>query len=324
MTINLQYTTIKDPLPDFIYEGLKEYARNANLYHPQPIELVEKLARKHNLPREMIYLTAGIDEGIQMLALTFGQNAYVFTPTYVVYSDVEEFGGRLTRLDSITGTDFIISTDRINDASLIFLANPNNPAGFTPKEKVMELVNNNRDAVVVIDEAYAEFADLSVIDEVKNHPNLVVLRSFSKSYSLAGCRIGFAVASPETIKKISPKTQWSNVSYLSVGAAITALDHETYFVKLRQDIDKRREELRIFFKERGLQVFPSRINAVLLKFSSDDEAVRFVDYLGSNDIVVSHGNGQSNIGLDETFVRIAIGNQEQIDQVKKAIEADNS
>lgn len=318
-TTNLQYTTIKDPLPDFIYEELKKYSKNANFYHPQPPELIEKLASKHQLPPEMIYLTVGADEAIQMLALTYGQNAYVFTPTYVVYADVEEFGGKLTRLYSIKGTEFIISTNKINDASLIFLANPNNPSGFTPKDKVLKLVKNNPQAIVVIDEAYAEFANLSVIDQAKNYPQMVVLRSFSKSYAMAGNRIGFMVASPKIIAKVKPKSQWSNVSYLSVGAAVAALKHEAYFAKIRKGINTTREEFISFLKEKNLPVFPSKINAVLIKFGSIKEAGRFADYLNQNNIIVSRGNGNSNIGLDDSFVRIAIGNPKQMTKVKKII-----
>ena len=86
--INLQYTTIKTPLPDFIYEGLKEYSANANSYQPQPKVLTKKLAQKLKLQPEMIYLTAGIDEAILMFAKAYGQQAYVFTPTYIVYADV--------------------------------------------------------------------------------------------------------------------------------------------------------------------------------------------------------------------------------------------
>lgn len=318
-TINLQYTTIKDLLPDFIYEGLREYSKNVNLYHPQPPGLIEKLAKKHNLPKEMIFLTAGVDEGIQMFALAYGENAYVFTPTYVVYSDVEEFGGKLIQLNSVKGTNFVISTNKIPDATLIFLANPNNPSGFTSKDKVMELVRNNQHAVVVIDEAYAEFADLLVIDQVKNFPNMAVLRSFSKSYALAGARIGFIVASPKIVAKVKPKAQWSNVSCLSTGAAIVALEHEDYFARMREDINKRREEFIAFLKEQSFGVFPSKINAVLLKFNSKDAGAKFVNYLKQSNIIVSHGNGNSNIGLDESFVRIAIGNKVQMERVKEVI-----
>lgn len=317
--INLQYTTIKDPLPDFIYEGLASYSKAANAYKPQPPELIEKLAKKHNIPKEMIYLTAGIDEAIQIYAKTYGQNAHVFTPTYVVYSDVEEFGGKLTRIPSAQGSEYIINTDTIADATLIYLANPNNPSGITSKENVIKLVKNNPHAKVVIDEAYGEFADFSVIDEVKNFPHMAVFRSFSKAYAMAGNRIGYIIAHPEVIHVVKNKSQWSNVSYLSVGAAMVSLDHEEYFSKIREDINQRRDEFIEFLKRSGFSVFPSKINAVLLKFSSEVEGTKFAEFLTQNNFVISLGNGNSNIGLDKSFVRIAIGNNEQMNKLKESI-----
>ena len=317
--INLQYTTINNLLPDFIYKGLESFSKNSNAYHPQPIELVEKIAKKHNLPKEMIYLTAGIDEAIQMFAKTYGKNAFAFTPTYVVYSDVEEFGGKLTRLHSIKNNEFKIKTDTIADATLIFLANPNNPSGITSKENVITLVENNPQATVVIDEAYGEFAYLSVIDQVKKYPQMVVLRSFSKAYGMAGNRVGYIVAHPEVIAVVRNKTQWSNISYLSIGAAITALDHEDYFEEMRNDISKRRDEFSEFLQTSGYTVFPSKINAILLKFISEDEGTRFATYLTKNNFIFNIGNGNSNIGLDSSFIRIAVGNKEQMQALKDVI-----
>ena len=319
-TINLQYTTIKDPLPDFIYEGLSLFSKSANAYHPQPVELIEKIAKKHDLPKEMIYLTAGIDEGIQMFAKAYGQNAFVFTPTYVVYSDVEEFGGKLTRLFSIENSEFKIKTNTIPDSTLIYLANPNNPSGITSKEDVMTLVKNNPQAKVVIDEAYGEFADLSVIDQVQQYPHMIVLRSFSKAYGMAGNRIGYILAHPEVVNVVKNKTQWSNISYLSVGAAMIALDHEDYFKGVRDDISTRRDEFMEFLKQKGYSILPSKINAILFKFNSEVEGTKFADYLTKNNFIISHGNGNSNIGLDKSFVRIAVGNKEQMQILKSAIE----
>lgn len=320
-TINLQFSTIKDLLPDFIWEGLKDYSKNANAYQPQPKVLIEKLSKKHNIPQQMIFLTAGIDEAIQIFAKTYGRNAYVFTPTYAVYADVEEFGGKLTRVPSMMNNDYVVSTDAKPDATLIFLANPNNPSGFTSKEKIFELVTNNPQAITCIDEAYAEFTDLSVIDEVQNHKQIVVFRSFSKAFGMAGNRIAFIVAHPDIIAKVKTKTQWANISYLSVGAAVTALDHEEYFQKILLEINVRRDDLINFLKVQKLNVFPSKINAVLLKFTTEDKCTNFVKYLNDNDVVVSHGNGASNMGLDKSFVRITIGTAQQMSQVKKIISA---
>lgn len=317
--INLFYTTIKEPLPDFIYEGLKEYSAGANLYRPQPEELINKLARKHNLPPKMFFLTAGIDEAIQIFAKTYGQNAFVFTPSYVVYTDVEVFGGKLTQLYSIKNNQFEISTDEIKGATLIFLANPNNPAGVTQVDKVIELIKNNSYAIVVIDEAYAEFSNLSVIKETTRFSNLAVFRSFSKAYGMAGNRIGYVVAKEKIIGQLKSRTQWANVSYLSVGAAMAALNHEDYFQKMRQGINQRRDDFDRFLTKSGFTTIKSNINAVLLKFPSVERATEFVNFLKDNEIVVSHGGGKSNIGLDQTFVRIAIGTKNQMDEVKKVI-----
>lgn len=322
-TINLQYTTIKDPLPDFIYKDLERFSRDANAYHPQPQELIEKLAKKHQLPQDMFYLTAGIDEALQMFILTYGDNTIVFTPTYVVYSDVEVLGGKLNRVYSIKDNEYRIDPRKYDEAKLIILANPNNPSGYTEKKRVKELIENNSHAIVVIDEAYGEFADLSVVDFAQQRSHLAVLRSFSKAYGMAGNRVGYIVANPKIIEQVKNKAQWTNISYLSVGAAISALNHEDYFVDMRRDIVKRREKFVSFLKEKGLAVLPSKINAVIIKFESEGKASLFVNYLRENNIIVSQGNGNSNIGLDDSFVRVAIGSEDQMAKVSQVIDEHN-
>jgi len=317
--IDLKYTTIKDPVPDFIYQGLSEFVKKSNTYHPQPSELIDKLSNKFKVKQDTIFITDGNDEGIQIFCQAYGQNTYIFTPTYIVYSDVEEFGGKLTSIHSIKESVYSIDTGTIPDATLIFLANPNNPSGITEKSQVLELVKNNPQAQVVIDEAYGEFADLSVIDEVKNYKNLSVLQSFSKGYALAGARVGSVISHPDTIEKIHRKTQWANISYLSIGAAIIALDHEDYFRKVRNDISERRDEFIDFLRFRSYSVLPSKINAAVIRFPSEKIGAHFADYLKQHNIISNLGNGNSNIGLDESYVRIAIGSGNQMETLKKII-----
>lgn len=319
--INLQYTTIQIPLPDFIYEGLKSFCRNANVYHPQPPELIEPIARKFRLEKQNIFLTVGADEAIQLFAKIYGKNAYVFTPTYIVYQDVEVFGGKLNRIYSLNShSKFEINPRPYQDGTLIYLANPNNPSGFTPKKEVISLVENNPQAIVVIDEAYGDFADISVINKINHYSNLAVIRSFSKSYGMAGNRVGFvATANHEVRKKFGRFAQWCNVSYLSVGAAVAALNHEDYFLKIREEIKEIRTDFSNFLIKAGYQIIPSLINAQLIKFQSEVEAKSFVAFLKKHEIIVNQGNGFSNIGLDNSFVRIAIGTPAQMEQVKKII-----
>lgn len=317
--IYLQYTTFTAPLPDFIYEGLKEYSRNANGYKPQPIELIKKLSDKYNLPQEMIFLTAGADEAINIFASAYGKQTYFFTPTYIVYSETKNFDAHITSINALKNNDYSVPTDCIPDATLIYLANPNNPVGYTPKNAVLQLVKNNPQAIVVVDEVYAEFADESVINEVVHFPNLAVIRSFSKSYCLAANRIGFIAAHQNIISLVRTKTQWANVSYLSTGAAVVALGHEEYFKKIRNDLIGRREKFVLFLKSKRFTVMPTKINAVLIKFDSDKEGTRFATYLTENNFVISHGNGNSNVGLDESFVRIAIGEEAEMEMLSQTI-----
>lgn len=318
--INLQYTTIKDQLPDFIYQGLQEFSMNSNGYKPQPEELIEKISTKFGVASDYVYLLAGADEGIQTFARLYGNDSYVFTPTYTVYSDVKTFGGKLTEVYSIKNNKFEIDSKTIPNASLIYLANPNNPSGFTTKDKAIELIKNNSSSIVVIDEAYGDFApELSVMDQIEKYKNLAVLRSFSKGYGMAGNRIGFVVANPEIISKVRDFTQWANVSYLSVGAAMVALDHEDYFKKMREEVAIRRAKFMKLLSDNDFSILPSKINAVVIQFDGEQSGTKFFEYLGSNNIVVSHGNGSSNIGLNKSFVRIAIGTEEQMNVVGKII-----
>lgn len=316
---HLQYTTLPVPLPDFIYEGLREYSAQSNVYHPQPQALVTRLAVKFNLSSEMFFLTAGADEAINLFALAYGERTHIFTPTYIICSEMTDFLKTVIQHPSVKDNTYTISSDTLEEASLIYLANPNNPFGSTTKEKIIELIKNNPQAIIVIDEVYAEFNDFSLVEEIKNYSNLAVLRSFSKSYGMAGNRIGYIVAEPQIIKCVAAKTQWANVSYLSVGAAMIALDHEEYFTNLISETIDRREKFKTFLQEKNYTVLPSKINAVLLKFTSESEGSDFVDKLKSNNFVVSHGNGGSNIGLDTSFVRITIGTEDQMNLLKNIL-----
>lgn len=318
-TIHLEYTIITTPLPDFIYEGLKDYSRNANAYRPQPKELIAKLATKHSLSENMIFLTEGADEAIRLFALAYGKETYIFPPTFISYGELGEFYANVHQVNALQDNNYAIDTSKKPDATLIYLVNPNNPFGITQTEKVIELIENNQQAIVVIDEVYAEFSDVSVIQEVKKYKNLAIIRSFSKAYGMAGNRIGYVVTSPEIIEKLITKTQWANVAALSTGAAQIVLDHEAYFIKMRDAIIAKRKTLVTFLTSQGFICLPSHINCVLLRLPSEEQAEKLVTHLKDNHIIVSHGNGHSNIGLDKTFIRIAIGGDDELAALQSAL-----
>jgi histidinol-phosphate aminotransferase len=318
--IDLSFTTIKQELPDFIYQKLASYSAQSNSYHHQPEELRELIAKKHDINIESISLTAGSDQAIMLLSSLYGRQGHVFTPTYISYTDVKRFG-KLTEHVSLDQNGYEIATSNIEDASLIFLANPNNPAGITSKDRVLELVANNPNSLVVVDEAYGDFTGASVINEVSTYSNLVVLRSFSKGYALAGFRIGYMVAQSAILEDLVLESTWFNVAYTSVGAAIAAMENEVYFTEMRTSIVESRKQLESYLTQSKYTIIPSFINATLIKFSNEGAATRFTYYLETKDIKVNQGNGVSNVGLDKSFVRISIGTPEQMEVLRQTIEA---
>jgi len=319
MVINLQFTTLNTPVPDFIFESLKDFSKNANSYHPQPNELIKKLTQKHNVADDMIFLTSGADEAIEMFAIGYGQKTYVFTPTYVFYKDIQEMHAHVVLIPSLQNNEYSISTEQRPDATLFFLANPNNPFGSTPREKIIELIENNPQAIIVVDEVYGEFVKSSAIDLLPKYKNLAVLRSFSKAYGLAGNRIGYILSNPDVINKIKWKTQWSNISYLSVGTAIAVLEHEEYYQAIRNDINQRRETFSQFLQSKGFTTLPSSINSVSIKLNNEMEGQKLNEYLKVNDIIVTNGDAESLIGLDKSFIRIAIGTKDEMEKVADII-----
>lgn len=311
--IDLSFTTVKYSVPAFIYGDIRSSVAQSNSYHHQPNELIDTLSRMHSISRDTIYLTAGADQAINAIIQKFGDNTVVFTPTYIGYSDAERFGHTLTQVTVQDGQDYKIDTKQnYPEASLIIITNPNNPFGITSKSDVIKIVENNPKAIVLVDEAYGEFDEQSVITEVENYPNLVVVRSFSKSYGLAGFRIGYIVANTPILDKIVFETTWFNVSYASVGAAISALNHHDFYVSRINDIKKLRQDTVAFLVSEGFTCLESYINAIVLQFQEATEAKDFVEFMKSHDILVNLGNGLSNIGLDDRHVRVSIGSKEHM------------
>lgn len=317
--IDLRFTVINQPLPDFIYRAMKPYVTASNRYVHQPEELRYAIARHHGIDPAMVYLVAGIDQAIYTLCSLFGTNTHIFTPTYVGYSDAKRFG-QVTEHWSLDDDTYTVTTKRLAGASLIFLANPNNPAGLTPRAKILELVNNNPGAVVMIDEAYGDFGGESVIDQVATHDNLVVARSFSKGFAMAGMRVGYVVAPPRLLSQLELETAWFNVSYPAAGAALSALEHQEHFVPMREAVANERTTTMMLLKRLGYTVLRSSINAIMLHFATTAAATAFVEQLAEQKIIVHQGNGASNIGLDQTYVRVAVGTPEQMQRFRTCME----
>ena len=200
------------------------------------------------------------------------------------------------------------------DTRLLFLANPNNPTGtfLQPVDIEAFLDKVPSDVVIVIDEAYNEYLDSSIqydsTDWVKKYPNLLVSRTFSKAYGLAGLRVGFGLAHPELTGLLNRVRQPFNVNALAQAAAIAALNDQEFLTKSAKINADGYHFLTQSFDEMGLEYIPSYGNFVLVKVGNDDGAGSRVNLeLLKKGIIVRPVNAY---GLPK-WLRISIGLPEE-------------
>src|SRR5438552_4844021 len=198
--------------------------------------LIEKIAKINSVSREQIALGDGSSEILKLCAETFTgptQGKLIAAePTFEAIVEYSKANGADVVKVPLTSS-FAHDLPKMSAAAkkgLIYICNPNNPtASITPKNELREFIANTpRETMILVDEAYFHYADSpdyeSMIPLVKNHPNLIVARTFSKIYGMPGLRCGYCVAQPETIKRMHPFQMWDSVNIMALAAATASLD----------------------------------------------------------------------------------------------------
>lgn len=321
--INLKLGDIKEQLPQKILDRFyKEVFKDVTLYPQNYNILISRLAQKHKVKSENIVLINGVDEGIELISRIFGQDILIFSPTYYEFLDAPKRNNlKFETINCFDGKEFTLKyrESDIKNRSLIFLCNPNNPFGLLTKEEIIEVARKIK-GIVAVDETYIDFDGNSVLNEFKKVPNILVLRSFSKGYSLAGLRIGYVVGEKNLINKIIKRKLICNVTSVSVNAAMIVLDEEKHFKNLIEKIKKRKDTFEDFLRSKRFNIIHTHTNNIIIKFQNISDANRFYNFLKINEVIVNQGNGISTCGLDNTFIRFACGTETQMKEVTKVIE----
>jgi len=196
------------------------------------------------------------------------------------------------------------------DTALVFVANPNNPTGtLATREEIIQLVNEVPDHVIlVLDEAYIEFLedplDLSPLVRAGARKNLVLMRTFSKIYGLAGLRVGYGIAHPEVVSALEKIRQPFNINLPAQIAALAALDDEDHVRKTRSNNFGELEFYERAFREMGLDYVPSAANFVLVRVK---EGQRVFEGLQRQGVITRPMGGY---GLPE-WIRISVGTPDE-------------
>jgi histidinol-phosphate aminotransferase len=252
--------------------------------------LCKLLAARHGVDSDQIILGAGSVEIIEMLARAFladGDEAIYSQQSFVSYQlAVAQVNGRPVTPPATAGRahDLPAMAKAVTESTkLIYLANPCNPTGtyFTRKELDVFLTEVDDRALVVVDQAYHEYVGRAdypdALDDVKRGRNVMVLRTFSKVYGLAGLRIGYGMASHEIITTVNRVRSPFNTSSLGQVAAIAALDDEEWVRKSREHNLRELGYLQAELGRRGVRFTPSVTNFVLIEFERDVKEL-FVEF----------------------------------------------
>jgi histidinol-phosphate aminotransferase len=196
-------------------------------------------------------------------------------------------------------------------AHLSFLANPNSPSGtVVDPVGILRLANTVASSPLVVDEAYVDFAEKpGYAFLTRQWPNLIVTRSFSKAYSLAGIRFGFAVADPAIIRELVKVKDSYNCDVLSLAAATAAIQDQEYFQKIRDKIIATRSRMAIDLGNLGFEVTPSHANFLWCR-RSDRPVKPIYEQLKGRKILVRYMNYDGYDGL-----RISVGTDAEIDKL---------
>jgi histidinol-phosphate aminotransferase len=241
-------------------------------------------------PDELL-VGAGADEILDLIGKAFlpaGGRAVVPTPTYAMYRVVTEQRGAtvvaVPRLDAGAGyaVDVTAVRSAARSAEVVWLCSPNNPTGQSEPDGAIAILlddiasDANTDGreppIVVLDEAYAEFVDETLLPLRTRHPNLVVVRTASKAYALAGLRVGFAVARPETIARIAPYRPPGSVSTVSVTVVTEALANPAGMRANVARVDAERDRLADGLRAAGWAVGPTVTNFLLVDLATPERA----------------------------------------------------
>ncbi|MBS7612026.1 histidinol-phosphate transaminase [Candidatus Bathyarchaeota archaeon] len=302
------------PPPQEVIESINRVLKYINRYPPEPRKLREAIAKLNGLNDGNVILGAGSDELIDLIVKAYvyeGANVAVLYPTFPMY---ERFtliaGGSVVKIplnpDFTFNLDAIIQTLSSKDIKVFFMPNPNNPTGLGPSLEQIEEVLKIA-VLTVVDEAYYEFSAKTALNLLKNYENLIILRTFSKAYGLAGLRIGYGLASEQVVENLLKVKPPYNVSLIAQEAALTLLENR-HIVDFRiETIRKARDSLYESLKRfKRIKPYPSEANFILIDVSGSGLSSKQVS-AG----LLEHGISVRVIGVlsgfQGDFIRITVG-----------------
>lgn len=292
---------------------------------PNQIETRKLLGEKLGVDFQNIMLGTGSDEILDLLVRIFcipgKDNVIINEPTYGMYKVICNINNIEIQSVNLTN-EFQLDLEKIQEkinsnTKIVFICSPNNPTANLINKKDILLLAERSNCIIIVDEAYIEFCENdSLINETANYKNLIITRTFSKAWGLAGVRCGYCVADKEIIEILMKVKAPYNFSSLTSMVVNNILEKGESKIKSLRLIDKEKQRLINFFKTCRcvVEIFDSVTNFILIRFSNAKDLKNYLDQKG---IIVRDRSSQINL---ENCLRITIGNEEENDLLIKAME----
>ncbi len=276
-------------------------------------------AELYGFDPEWVIMANGSDEVINNLIRAFageGEEVAYIHPSYSYYATLAEIQGATIRTFGLTEDFRIADFPEKYQGKIFFLTSPNAPLGFAFDNAYIEEIARRCNGMLVVDEAYGDFTDQSALELVKKFPNLVVTRTFSKSYSLAGMRLGLAIAHPQVIAALDKIRDHYHLDRLALVAATAALKDQEHLQQTVGLVRNVRDCFSTELRQIGYQVIPSHGNYVFAS-PPDGDGKRVYEALFERKILVRYFSDP----LLKHGLRISIGTQEEMQATLQALTA---
>ncbi len=311
----IKLNTNENPFPpsDFVLNTIKNTCNGNLRRYPDPTaeELREQFASENEITPENVFVGNGSDEIFTLIFRAFIEKSDIAAlpyPSYPLYDILAEANG--IKYEKVNlGADFSYNMENFLNRryGLVIICNPNNPTGtYCPVDKIKDFLDTYT-GLLVVDEAYIDFYGGSSIDLIKKYDNLIVTRSFSKSYSLAGLRVGLAVSSKGIIEGFLKIKDSYNIDMLAIEGAKAALIDKKSFKYNIDMVKNNKEYLEENLKPLGFEIIPSRANFIFVKHK-EVPSKELYERLKEKKILVRYFSGN----IRSEFMRISVGTMMEI------------
>ena len=316
----IKLNTNENPYPPSpkVKEVLQRFDLDTLRLYPDPDStlLVEAIAKRYNVENNQVFVGVGSDDVLAIAFMTFfnSKKPILFPDITYSFYDVWAALFNIPFERPALDDDFnLVAADYYKENGGVVIANPNAPTGIMQNEEFLrDVIEHNRDVVVIIDEAYVDFSGKSALSLTKEYDNVLIVQTFSKSRSMAGMRIGYAMGNPELIKAMND-VRFSYNSYpmtrLSVALGVAAIEDEDYFRKTTGQIVETREWTKERLTELGFSFGDSKTNFIFAKHATVDAEEIFAK-LREKHIFVRHFNSERI----KNYLRISIGTREEMEK----------